>query len=40
MIVFPAIDLKQGLQIGDVTAFRGTLIILPERQGKTPIVSS
>ncbi|MCK4536753.1 MAG: hypothetical protein KAT93_07045, partial [Desulfuromonadales bacterium] len=31
------VSLKKGLKIGDVTAFRGSLIILPELRGTTPI---
>ncbi len=31
------VSLMKGLQIGDVTAFRGSLIILPELRGATPI---
>jgi hypothetical protein len=31
------VNLKNGLKIGDVTAFREGLIILPELQGETPV---
>lgn len=31
------VNLMKGLQVGDVTAFRGSLIILPELRGATPI---
>jgi len=31
------VSLMKGMKIGDVTAFRGSLIILPELLGKTPI---
>ncbi len=31
------VSLMKGLQVGDVTAFRGSLIILPELRGATPI---
>lgn len=31
------VSLKKGMKIGDITAFRGNLIILPELQGETPV---